>query len=328
MTKVNGCELVKQGYPPGNCLIAKGSAVHPACELTMRRSERGLERLIHEVHLTRPENYLSIHQSGCNLKCRYCNTWTYTHNARGSWMTPQDILDYALSYSAQVTVIEPRETITAWHATATCFCCGNCILLKKPSARCPHTITTEQVVLSAKGYGPARNIVAFTGGDLTCLPEFYEESTSLIKAETSLWVVIGTNGYGLTEQNLKKLKTAGVDGFWLDLKAFDPDTHQWLTGCGNQDILKLPSLMRDLDFVLEVYTLLIPGVVEKNELALMARAIAEVDPQIPFTILRFTPENLMAEYRSPTNHELQEAVNLCLSQGLCNVKVGHTTSME
>ena len=32
-----------------------------------------------------------------------------------------------------------------------------------------------------QGFGPARNIVAFTGGDLACHPEFYAKSAEKIK---------------------------------------------------------------------------------------------------------------------------------------------------
>jgi hypothetical protein len=34
---------------------------------------------------------------------------------------------------------------------------------------------TFSFVLSPQGFGPARNIVAFTGGDVMCCPEFYGE---------------------------------------------------------------------------------------------------------------------------------------------------------
>jgi len=34
---------------------------------------------------------------------------------------------------------------------------------------------------AAKGFGPARNLVAFTGGDLTCRPEYYAKAASAIR---------------------------------------------------------------------------------------------------------------------------------------------------
>ena len=55
----------------------------------------------------------------------------------------------------------------------------------------------------------------------------------LIKTQTNLWVLIETNGYGLTPQNLDRLHASGVDAFWLDIKAHDNEKHKWLTGCSN-----------------------------------------------------------------------------------------------
>ena len=53
-------------------------------------------------------------------------------------------------------------------------------------------------------------------GILTCCPQFYVEYARLIKTQTKLWVLIETNGYGLTSQNLDRLQASGVDTFhWM-----------------------------------------------------------------------------------------------------------------
>ena len=36
--------------------------------------------------------------------------------------------------------------------------------------------------------------MAFTGGDITCCPEFYAECADLVKTNTDLWVLLETNG--------------------------------------------------------------------------------------------------------------------------------------
>jgi pyruvate-formate lyase-activating enzyme len=113
--------------------------------------------------------------------------------------------------------------------------------------------------------------VAFTGGDLTCCPEFYGECARLIKDNTQLWVLIETNGYGLTPRNLDYFRTSGVDAFWLDIKAFSPEKHKWLTGSSNERILRLPEDMIKREFVLEVLSLYIPDLVEADELESIAR---------------------------------------------------------
>jgi pyruvate-formate lyase-activating enzyme len=166
--------------------------------------------------------------------------------------------------------------------------------------------------------------VGFTGGDISCKPDFYAECARLIKERTELWVLIETNGYGLTPENLDHLREAGVDSYWLDIKAFDDETHRWLTGCSNKGILALPEEMLKRGFVLEVLSLYIPGVVETQQLTEIGRLLSRLDPGIPFTILAFFPENEMTDYRPPTAQEMVEAFLEVKATGLEKVRLGNT----
>jgi pyruvate-formate lyase-activating enzyme len=181
----------------------------------------------------------------------------------------------------------------------------------------------DKILLSPQGFGPARNIAAFTGGDVTCCPDFYGQCTRLIKENTKLWVLIETNGYGLTQQNLDFLEESGVDAFWLDIKAHDPEKHKWLTGCTNERILKLPAEMRKRGFVLEILSLYIPGLVETDDLVKIARLVAEVDQEIPFTILAFFPEYRMKDFARPTVEQMVEAYQKTKTTGLRNIRLGN-----
>jgi pyruvate formate lyase activating enzyme len=318
------CNLIKQGYAQGSCFVQVEHGKALACEATLRLTDTGPRRLISAVHLSRPENYLSIYQSGCNFSCRKCHSWEFSKIAKGDWWSPSDILKACKEYEKGVTLREPRERATAFHAHDSCRCCGACVMHGKRSSLCPKVIQKKEIVLSPQGWGPARNIVAFTGGDLTCCPEFYIECTKLIKAETTLWVLIETNGYGLTPQHLDRFKEAGVDSFWLDIKAFEESDHKWLTGCFNRNILKLPEAILKRGFVLEVLSLYIPTLVEAPQLKKIARLLFELDPEIPFTILGFFPEYQMKRYKSPKAADIVEAYNEVRAVGLRNVRLGNT----
>ena len=194
---------------------------------------------------------------------------------------------------------------------------------RQRASGCPGVLEPEQVLLSPQGWGPARNIVAFTGGDLTCRPLFYARCARLIKDKTSLWVLIETNGYGLTPENLRLLKDSGVDSFWLDIKAYHHKVHRWLTGCSNEEVLKLPGRLREMGFILEVLSLYIPGVVESDQLRLIARLLAGVDADIPFTILAFFPQYLMKSYRPPNVEEIVRAYQEVKAEGLRKIRLGN-----
>jgi pyruvate-formate lyase-activating enzyme len=294
-----------------------------ACQATLKEDSNGLRRMISAIHLSRPENYLSIYQSGCNLACRKCHSWHFAKVKEGRWYSPRKILKAATDYHRNVTLFEPRAYATSWHAQHSCRCCGSCVIHGRPSDNCPRKLTPEQMLLSPQGFGPARNIVAFTGGDLTCCPEFYAQCAQLIKAHTRLWVLVETNGYGLTPRNLDMLQTSGVDAFWLDIKAWNDETHRWLTGGTNTHILKLPARILQRGFVLEVLSLYIPEVVETDQLEKIARHLAGVEPALPFTILAFFPEHRMTGHRPPTTPEMISAYERAKAAGLQNVRLGN-----
>jgi pyruvate-formate lyase-activating enzyme len=317
------CRLKAQGLSPGSCRVTVNGSYALACQATLKQEEGRLYRLMSSIHLSRPENYLSMYQSGCNLSCRKCHSWYFSKVAEGAWYTPEDILKQAIAYEKTVTLEEPRERATAWHAHDTCRCCGSCVTKGHPSAGCPGKLEPDSILFSPQGFGPARNIVGFTGGDLTCCPEFYCECARLIKDHTRLWVLIETNGYGLTSRNLDQLAESGVDAFWLDIKAHDPETHQWLTGCSNPHILGLPEQILARGFTLEVLSLYIPNLVESEELRRIASGLAQANPAIPFTVLAFFPEHRMKDHRSPTTREMVEAYQAVKSTGLDHIRLGN-----
>ena len=326
------CRLVKQGFEQGSCQVFDGASdqYRRACEATLKLVNNTAHRLIHGSFLSRPEHYLSIYQSGCNLSCKKCHSWQFTQYAVGEWRAPREIATAVQQYLTDYEITSvPREQATSWHAHELCKGCGRCILQGARSERCPGILSPDKIELSPQGWGPARNIVAFTGGDLTCQPEFYAQSTELIKGLTdSVWVLIETNGYGLTPANLDMLQDAGVDAFWLDIKAYDDAVHRRLTGVSNARMLQLPAEMKERGFILEALALCIPGWVEADQIGRIAATLAAVDPDIPFTILAFFPAYQMRDVPSPSLVQLIEAFQAARAAGLRRIKLGNVHLVE
>ncbi|UCD89125.1 MAG: hypothetical protein JSW04_11895 [Desulfobacterales bacterium] len=317
------CRLKEQGFSAGSCLVEVDGKRVLACQATLKFENNQIYRRITSIHLSRPENYLSIYQSGCNFSCKKCHSWYFSKKKDGTWYTPEALLKQAISYEKSVNLIEPKARATSFHAHDTCRCCGSCVLYGKRPSACPGIMQPESIVMSPQGFGPVRNIVAFTGGDLTCCPEFYGEFASLVHTHTQLWVMIETNGLGLTNQNLDYFQYSGVDAFWLDIKAYDVNKHKWLTGCSNQHILKLPEEILKREFTLEVLSLYIPGLVESDELESIAFTLKKVDASIPFTILAFFPEYRMKDVSPPTVQQIVEAYERVKNVGLKNIRLGN-----
>ncbi len=317
-----------QGYPRGSCLVELEDGTHKlACNATLRNSKgSNHERLIRSLHLSRPEDYLSIYQSGCNHTCLKCHSHEFSKVATGKWMSTDDIANAAKVYREDVTVFEPREAATSWHAHRLCRHCGSCVIHGTRPEGCPAKLRPDQIVLSPQGFGPARNIVAFTGGDILCKPEFYIEATQRIREEVDdLWVLLETNGYGLTPRNIEAFAEGGIDAYWLDIKAYSEETYRKLCGTTNVHILKCVEDIVSHGFTLEILTLFIPGIVETDEHMKLANHIVEIDSRIPMTLLAFFPCYKLQSpgFRAPTPQEMADSYNAMKAAGLENVRIGN-----
>ena len=316
-----------QGIPRGSCLTEKKDGSEGlACDVTLKQEKSEYHRLIKSLLLSRPEDYLSIYQSGCNHSCLKCHSHEFSKVVAGDWMSTDQIAQVAEEYREYVTVFEPREAATSWHAHRLCRHCGSCVLYGKPSANCPKKLQPDQVVSSPQGFGPARNIVAFTGGDILCQPDFYVEAAQKIKQHSNdLWVLLETNGYGLTKQNLDTFAKGSIDSFWLDIKAYSRDVYKRLCGTENAHILESVEEIISREFSLEILTLYIPGLVETDEHVKIAKLIADVDSSIPTTLLAFFPcyKLDVPEYRPPTLEEMATSYIAMKNEGVENLRLGN-----
>jgi pyruvate-formate lyase-activating enzyme len=166
--------------------------------------------------------------------------------------------------------------------------------------------------------------VAFTGGDIACRADFYAQATERIKTRTwNTWVLFETNGWGLTPDNLDMLATAGLDSFWLDIKAYDNAVYRRLCGTGNETVLRAPAEILSRGFTLEVLTLFIPGWVETDQIVDIARLIADLDVNIPFTLLAFFPCYRLQDVPPPTLQQMIQACEAVCEVGLRHVQLGN-----
>lgn len=312
----------QQGFTRGSCLVSTSHGFQLACQATLKKDRREYSRLIASMHLSRPEDYFSIYQSGCNHTCLKCHSHTFSQVAVGDWVSTSQLVKIIAGYADDVTVQEPRERSTMYHAGDLCHHCGRCIQGQR-HPWCPHKLEIGQVVLSPQGWGPARNIVAFSGGDIVCQADYYAEAAEKIKDACNVWVLIETNGYGLTDENLEVLKAGGVDSFWLDIKAYDERVYHKLCGTTNSHILTSIQRAVDAGFVLEVLMLFIPTWVETDQHQKIAELIAETDPSIPTTLLAFFPEYKLKKVRSPTLQEIVQSFLVMKEAGLKNIRLGN-----
>jgi pyruvate-formate lyase-activating enzyme len=189
---------------------------------------------------------------------------------------------------------------------------------------CPNKLSKDKIVLGPQGFGPARNIVAFTGGDIACQANFYAEATKKIKQKCdNIFVLLESNGYGLTPKNLDLFQKAGLDSYWLDIKAYDEDLYKKLCGTSNKTILKAPKEIIKRNFILEVLTVYIPNLIEIEQFKKITELIVDVDNNIPFHILAFFPQYKLKNHPAPNLDEILQTFKIVKESGLKQIQIGN-----
>ena len=102
-----------------------------------------------------------------------------------------------------------------------------------------------------------------------------------------------------------------------------------LTGASNQRILENIAVAasyiprRKEPPLVVVSTLLVPEYVTAEEVGRIARFIAEIDPDIPYSLLGFAPQFLMSDFPRTSARHAEEAENAARAAGLNRIHVGN-----
>jgi len=149
------------------------------------------------------------------------------------------------------------------------------------------------------------------------------------------WETAGTSQPKLLDYAVQlSLDTGGCVKF--DLKALDNNLHTALTGASNQRTLEnfaraaRRSAERPTPPLVVASSLLVPGYVDAGEVERIARFIAGINPNIPYSLLAFAPQFYMADLPRTSRAHAEEAQAAARAAGLTNVRIGnrHLLSAE
>lgn len=159
-----------------------------------------------------------------------------------------------------------------------------------------------------------------TGGD----PTADDELVSVVKLFTDAGIatVLFTNGDLLNEGLIQKLDEAGLGEVYVSIKAYSDSVHRQFTGHSNKRSLENFKLLKNSRIKLGAGTILIPGLVDVDEIEGLAKFIGGVDPNIPLRIAAYMPIP-GTPWRSPTKDEMMKAAQMA-SRYLKNVHYSHS----
>jgi pyruvate formate lyase activating enzyme len=182
-----------------------------------------------------------------------------------------------------------------------------------------HKLLPEEVVLAAKNHGCQS--ISYTYTEPTIFFEYAYDTARLARKE-GLANIFVTNGF-MTPEALETIKPY-LDACNVDLKSFHEEFYKDICHGHLEPVLDSIRLMKKLNIWVEVTTLVVP---EENdseeELAQIARFIAETDPDIPWHISRFHPDYKYTDSYPTPLETLRKARSIGKREGLRYIYIGN-----
>jgi len=173
-------------------------------------------------------------------------------------------------------------------------------------------------------------ICFFGGSPEPQLPFAIKASEEILKERPEVRMCWELNGNGNEDFLVKAAKLSTESGgiLKMDLKTFNPNLNKALCGVYNEQAYTNFKLIADKFFserespMLTVTTLLIPGYIDTIEIERIAKFIASINEEIPYSLLGFHPDFWMADLPA-TPKELADECYSVAKKHLKNVNIGN-----
>ncbi len=217
-------------------------------------------------------------------------------------------------------------TISTWSCNFRCPWCQNWHLSTRLPDPSTATFTPPELVIErAKRAGDQGICVSFN--EPTLLFEYSLDLFNLAKKD-GMYCCFVSNGY-MTEEALKMLHSAGLDGLKIDVKGGEKAYSRFIGGANWKIPWGNAKLALSLGIHVEIVYLIVPGVNDSQEdLALAVEThLRELGSEVPLHFTRYFPAHLYT--RPPTPIEkLEYARNLALEAGINFVYIGNVLGHE
>ncbi|QSH55998.1 YjjW family glycine radical enzyme activase [Photobacterium damselae subsp. damselae] len=205
-----------------------------------------------------PGNRLVIFFQGCNYQCKNC------HNPYTIDMCNHcgDCIETCPTQALTLEIIDNKKNIV-WDSR-TCIECDTCLeTCSRQSTPKAERYTVEQIMVLIEKHQLFINGITVSGGESTLQLAFIVELFKAVKLTPHLHhltCMIDSNGSLGIQGWLKVLPY--LDGAMLDLKAWQNDIHQELTGHSNHRVFQSIRLLAEYGKLHELRLLLIPSITD------------------------------------------------------------------
>lgn len=210
-------------------------------------------------------------------------------------------------------------------------CSFNCLFCQNSDWRnIPHHYVSLEEL--EKAIDETTKCICFFGGDPSCQIEFQIEFSKRILRSKKVRICWETNG-SFNPKYLDQimeiaLKSKGCVKF--DLKAFNKNLHFALCGVSNEFTLEN---FKRASFWTKKYsafpllvasTLLVPGYIDESEIESIAKFIASLNKEIPYSLLGFSPNFFMKDIGFTSKNFALKSYRIAKAVGLKYVNIGNT----
>ncbi|NBI54592.1 YjjW family glycine radical enzyme activase [Photobacterium alginatilyticum] len=215
-----------------------------------------------------PGNRLVIFLQGCNFNCKNC------HNPHTIGLCDHcgDCIEHCPANALSMVAGAKDKNQIRWNADA-CTHCDTCLAVC-PNQSSPKTqqYTVDDMLAVIRKNSLFITGITVTGGEATLQLNFIIELFQAIKSNSDLQhlsCMIDSNG-SLSETGWKKV-IPYIDGAMIDLKAWQEDTHRWITGRDNHRVFQSIHLLSHHNKLHELRLLVIPTITDfESEIAALA----------------------------------------------------------
>jgi pyruvate formate lyase activating enzyme len=214
-------------------------------------------------------------------------------------------------------------------------CSFNCLYCQnwhfKEKSRSPNTRSVNRLI---SDIDRRTACICYFGGDPAVQLPYSLNASRLAKKENNdrilriCWETNGSMHPELLDQMMDiAIESGGCVKF--DLKAWDENLHKALTGATNKRTLQNFKRagekinQRPVPPPLLAATLLVPGYIDEKEIHSIARFIASIDPDIPYSLLAFYPQFYIHDLPQPSRTYAENCVKTAKQAGLKNVRIGN-----
>ncbi len=241
---------------------------------------------------------------------------------------PETKYEHGYRYVPFITLSLSEPEPRIWITLSGCnFKCKGCFSIARDTVGEPMTVDAliNWVEKSNRAYNGNTLLeeAVITGGEPTLDRDFLMDLVLNLKMRIEVkHITLSTNGYLLDRKYVMELKDIGLDVVKLDIKAYAKSIHQWYTGMSNRPVLKAARYLWESKLDFRVETVLMPEIVDVEEIERIASFLAQIDPGIKYKVIKFAPGEAREKVtRRPSDNEIQLAVNSA-SKYLRNVAGG------